>query len=350
MTKTILQTILGVGLLAAPLAGPLAPEASAQDKPGTTAAPFLLIGTDARGTAMGSAQTAVAQGAAALHWNPAGIASATDLSGGGAVFSTQEWFLPDTQHSFAGVTLHTGALGTFGLSVATMDYGEERVTTVDFPDGTGELYAATDLAVGVSYARALTQRFSIGATTKLVRQQLWNESATTAALDLGVRYATDYRGIVIGAAMTNFGGDMQLSGRDLRRRLDNDPDRTGDNDNLPAALEVDEWPLPLAFRVGVSATPVQAGDLSLMVSAEGLAPSDNSQSANFGGEVGWRDLLFVRGGYRQAFSNQAADGGWSLGFGLNYDLSPDLGLHFDYVFQEYEPFGTPQMFSLGVTF
>ena len=346
MTKTILKTVLGIGLLA----GPLAPAPAAQDKPGTTAAPFLLIGTDARGTAMGSAQTAVAQGPAALHWNPAGIASASDRSGGGAVFSTQEWFLPDTQHSFAAVTLNSGGLGTFGLSVATMDYGEEPVTTVEFPDGTGELYSATDLAVGLSYGRALTQRFSIGATAKVVRQQLWNESATTAALDLGVRYETDYRGIVLGAAMTNFGGDMELSGRDLRRRLDNDPDRTGDNDDLPAALEVDEWPLPLAFRVGISAMPVQAGDLSLMVSAEGLAPSDNSQSANFGGEAAWRDLLFVRGGYRQAFSSVADDGGWSVGFGLAYDLSPNLGLQFDYVFQEYEPFGTPQMFSLGVTF
>ena len=349
MTKTILQTVLGVGLLAAPL-GPLAPEAAAQDKPGTTAAPFLLIGTDARGAAMGSAQTAVAQGAAALHWNPAGIASAGDLSGGGAVFSTQEWLLPETQHSFAGVTLNAGTLGTIGVSVATMDYGEERVTTIEFPDGTGELYAATDLAVGVTLARALTERFSIGATGKVVRQQLWNESATTAALDLGVRYATDFQGIVLGATMTNFGGDMRLSGRDLLRRIDNDPDRTGDNDNLPAAFEVDEWPLPLAFRVGISAMPVQAGDLSLMVSAEGLAPSDNSQSANFGGEAAWRDLLFVRGGYRQAFSGEGSDGGWSAGFGLAYDISSDLGLQFDYVFQEYEPFGTPQMFSLGVTF
>ncbi|MEL6611252.1 MAG: PorV/PorQ family protein [Bacteroidota bacterium] len=346
MIRTI--TTLSVGLLTA--LAPLAPEAVAQDKPGTTAAPFLLIGTDARGAAMGSAQTAVASGAAALHWNPAGIANAADLSGGTATFSTQEWLLPETQHSFAGVTLNSGALGTFGLSVTAIDYGEERVTTVEQPEGTGEFYGATDLAVGLSYARSLTQQFSIGGTAKFVRNQLWNESATTGAIDLGVRYATDFRGIVIGASMTNFGGDMQLSGRDLRRRIDNNPETTGDNDDLPGSLEVDEWPLPLAFRVGISATPIQAGDVSLMVTAEGQAPSDNSQSASFGGEAAWRDMLFVRGGYRQAFSTVGEDAGWALGFGLAYDISPDLGLRFDYVFQEYEPFGTPQMFSLGVTF
>ena len=299
------KTTLSVGLLAAMLVAPLAaaPEAAAQDKPGTTAAPFLLIGTDARGTAMGSAQTAVAQGPAALHWNPAGLAAAGDRSRGGAVFSTQEWFLDETRHSFVGAALNVGTLGTVGVSVTSLDYGEERVTTVDNPEGTGEFYGANDLAVGLSYARLLTEQFSIGATAKLVHQQLYNESATTGAVDLGVRYATDFQGIVIGASMTNFGGDLQLSGRDLRRRIDNDPDRTGDNDELPGALEIGEWPLPLAFRVGISAMPVQAGDVSLMITAEGQAPSDNSQSASFGGEAAWRDLLFVRGGYRQAFSS-----------------------------------------------
>ncbi len=341
---------LTAGLLTAlaPLA--IAPEAQAQDKPGTTASSFLLIGTDARGAGMGSAQTAVASGASALHWNPAGITSASDRSGGTALFSTQEWFIPDTQHSFAGVTLNVGAMGTVGLSVTALNYGEERVTTVEQPEGTGEFFGASDLSVGISYARPLTEQFSIGATAKLIRNQIYNESATGGAVDLGVRYATNFQGIVLGATMSNFGSDMQLTGRDLRRRIDNDPDRDGDNDDLPGALETGSWSLPLAFRVGVSATPVQAGDVSLTISAEGQAPSDNSQSANFGGEASWRDMLFVRGGYRQAFSSIADDGGWSAGFGLAYDLSDDLGLRFDYVFQEYEPFGTPQMFSLGVTF
>ena len=104
-----------------------------------------------------------------------------------------------------------------------LDYGEEPVTTVDNPEGTGELYAARDLAVGVSYARALTDRFTIGGTAKLIRQQIYNESANGAAFDLGLRYSTGFRGITIGMAMTNFGSDMTLAGRDLRRRIDIDP-------------------------------------------------------------------------------------------------------------------------------
>ena len=329
--------------------GALAPLAHAQDKPGTVAAPFLLMGTDARGLAMGSAQTAAARGAEALHWNPAGIADPTARGTGSAVFSTQRWIV-DTQHSFVGATLDGGTIGTFGLSVTALDYGDEPVTTEERPDGTGELYSALDLAVGVSYARALTQQFSVGATAKLVRQQIWNESASGAALDLGVRYETGFRGLVIGATMSNFGSDLRMAGRDLRRRYDQDPESTGDDEEIPANLEVDAWPIPLAFGVGISAEAVRSGDLALTVSAEGQAPSDNSQSANFGAELAYRDLVYVRGGYRQAFSSIAEDGGWSAGFGLQYDLDDALGVRFGYVMQEVEPFGTPQMFSLGMTF
>ena len=343
------RRLLLAGLALAALAPALVPAAAAQDKPGTTAAPFLLLGTDARGAAMGSAQTASATGAHALHWNPAGIVTeATTAGTGDAVFSTSQW-LVDSQHSYAGATL-TAGLGTFGISVTQLSYGEEPVTTIEDPEGTGELYNAQDLAVGVSYARALTDRFTVGGTAKFVRQQIYNESANGAALDLGVRYRTGFRGVTIGMAMTNFGSDMRLAGRDLRRRIDIDPDQTGNNDDLPGALEVNSWAMPLAFNVGLSADAYRAGDLALTVTAEGQAPSDNSQSASFGGEFAFRELLFLRGGYRQAFSNVSEDGGWAVGFGLNAGFTERLGVRVDYVFQEYQPFGTPQMFTVGVTF
>ena len=324
--------------------------AFAQDQSGTTAAAFLGLGIDARGTAMGSAQVATAQGPAALFWNPAAIVSEGARAGtGAALFSNSDWFV-HTRHQFFGLTFDSGGLGTFGLSVTALDYGDERVTTVDQPEGTGELYTALDLAIGVSYGRALTDRFAFGGTVKLVRQQIWNESANGAAIDLGVVYDTGYRGLTIGMAMTNFGSDMQLSGRDLRQRIDIAPNQGGNNEGLPAALEVNEWRLPLIFRVGVAADAFRTSDQALTLAVEGVAPSDNSQSANVGAEYSFRELLYVRGGYRQAFSSISQDGGWAAGFGLKVAFTTRLGASFDYVFQEYDPFGTPQMFSLGVTF
>ena len=343
---TTLRRSLSAVLLALVFAAP----GRAQDKAGTTAAPFLLLGTDGRGTAMGGAQVGTASGPASLRWNPAGIAAPTARRGAGAaVFSSSEWIV-ETRHSYLGATFAAGTAGTFGLSVIQLDYGDEAVTTIENPEGTGEIYGASDLAVGVSYARALTEQFTVGGTAKLVQQRIWNEAASGAALDLGVQYRTGLRGITIGMAMTNFGSDMQLDGRDLRRRIDIDPNQAGNNDDLPANLEVNAWALPLSFNVGVAAEAYRDASMSLTVSAEGQAPSDNSQSASFGAEYAFRDLLFFRGGYRGAFSSVEADGGWTLGFGLAYELTDRLGVSVDYALQEVDPFGTPQMFTLGVTF
>ncbi len=336
MKKAILFTALLV-LAALPL--------QAQDKVGTTAAPFLGLGIGARATAMGGAQVAQAQGPSALYWNPAAISNMTT---NGAEFSNSDWFV-DSRHQHAALVFNAGNLGHFGLQVIALDYGDELVTTIENPDGTGELWDALDLAVGVTYARALTDRFSVGGTAKFVRQQIWNESANGLALDLGVLYDTRFQGIRIGMSMTNFGTDMQLAGPDLRRAVDIEPDENGNNPRNAANLEVDEWAMPLFFRVGVSAVPFQTAEQRVTVSVDGNAPSDAAQSANFGAEYAWRDLLFIRGGWRQAFG-PAEDGGWTVGFGLQYSLNRRLGGYFDYVFQNYEPFGTPQMFTVGVTF
>jgi hypothetical protein len=332
-------------LFLAALASLVALPAQGQDKVGTTAAPFLGIGVGARATAMGGAQVAQAQGPSALYWNPSAI---TAMTANGAEFSNSQWFV-DSRLQHAAVVINAGGLGHFGVGVTALDYGSEPVTTIENPEGTGELWDALDLAVGVSYARALTDRFSFGATVKFVRQQIWNESAAGAAVDLGVTYDTRLRGIKIGMAMTNFGTDMQLGGPDLRQAIDIEPGQEGNNPRNAANLEVEQWAMPLIFRVGISATPIRTSEQTLTIAADGNAPADAAQSANFGAEYAWRDLLFVRGGWRQAFG-PADDGGWTAGFGLQYALNNRLSGYFDYVFQNYEPFGTPQMFTLGVTF
>lgn len=320
--------------------------AAAQDKVGTTAAPFLGIGVGARATAMGGAQVATAQGPNALLWNPSGI---TQMTTSGVELTNGAWF-DDAQFQNLALVLDLGGAGHLGLSVLALNYGEIEVTTIENPEGTGERFTPLDLAVGASYARALTDRFSVGGTVKFIQQRIWNEAATGAAVDLGVNYLTGFKNLRIGMTLTNFGTSMQMRGKDLRRAIDIDPNSQGNNDRLPANLEVDAWSLPLMFRVGLAMDLIANGSQRLTASLDALAPSDNAQSASFGAEYAFRSFFFVRGGYRQAFATVAEDGGWTAGFGLRYALNSRVSGTFDYTFQQYEPFGTPQMFTLGVTF
>lgn len=318
---------------------------SAQSKVGSTAAQFLSLGIGARATAMGGANVAGVEGPNALYWNPSAIAW---MDGSGAEFASSDWFVHSKLH-YANVVFKAGDFGHIGITLTALDYGETEVTTIEQPNGTGEFWRAQDLAIGVSYARALTNRFSVGGTLKYVRQQIWTESSQGGALDLGLTYDTGFKGIKIGMSMANFGTDMRFSGPNLRRAISSNPNQSGSNNTIGASLEVDEWPMPLIFRVGVSGIPYEDDDHRVLLAVSGNAPSDAAQNVSFGTEYAFRDMLFVRGGWREAFGFEG-DNGWTLGFGLKYSFTPTLTGYFDYSFQNYEPFGTPQMFTLGLSF
>lgn len=318
----------------------------AQNKVATTAAPFLNIGTDARASAMGGASAAVEGGANTLHWNPASLAR---MSGSGSVdFARADW-LVESKYYYLASGFRT-SVAHIGVSVMVLDYGEMEVTTISNPEGTGELFTPQDISIGLSAARNITDRFSAGATVKYIRQKIWNEKATGLGMDLGVFYNTGYKNLRIGMSMSNFGSDLQLSGKDLRRAIDIDPNIEGNNPRLGASLETDEWPLPLNFRVGLALDAVSSEHQRITVSMDAVHPNDNSESASFGAEYAFREFFFLRGGYRQAFSDEADDGGLTGGFGLQYRVSTTMTAHFDYVFQDYGRLGTPQMWTLGATF
>jgi hypothetical protein len=342
--RRILSVLL-VGLALATFSRPLL----AQEKVGTTAAPFLGIGMGARAGAMGGAYVANAQGPSALYWNPAGI---TQMDRSGVEFSYASWFV-DSNVQQAAFVLTMGQMGHVGVSISALNYGEMEVTTIASPDGTGELFKPLDIAVGLSYAKALTDRFSFGGTFKVIRQKIWNESANGLAVDLGVFYRTDFKNLRIGASMTNFGTDMTMAGKDLRQAIDIDPNNEGNNPRLPANLEVDPWAIPLAFRIGLAADVVQNSHHRVTTSVDALHPNDNAESANVGLEYAFQDLIFLRGGFRQAFAQVTDDGGWTLGAGLRYELSATGPVvNFDYVYQKYQAgrLDAPQMFTFGVAF
>ena len=63
---------------------------------------------------------------------------------------------------------------------------EMDVRTIEMPEGTGEHFKAGGMAIGLSYARSLTDQFSIGFNAKYVREYLWNMSSTSFGIDVGV--------------------------------------------------------------------------------------------------------------------------------------------------------------------
>jgi hypothetical protein len=320
-------------------------QAYSQNKVGTTAAPFLGIGAGPRAISMGGAFTAVANDPAALYWNPGGV-SRLDRN---EVLLEHTNYLVGTSYNFFAAVVALDEDNAIGVSVTNLAYGSSEVTTVSQPDGTGETWDANDWAIGISYARNLTDRFSIGGTAKMVIQQIWRESATGYALDAGLLYITPFNDLKIGMEIANFGSDMHMTGQDLYITHNPDPSVAGDNSKIPAEYYTGSYPLPLLFRIGLAMDVIKTSDNRLTLAIDALHPSDNVQTMNVGGEYSFNEFISLRFGYKSLFV-PGSEEGLTLGIGLNYDISSRFNIKFDYGYENYGLLKDLQEFGLTIGF
>lgn len=316
-------------------------------KVGTAAAQFLKIGVGARPVGMGESFAAVANDVNALYWNPAGITNLKTIS---VSVSHSQWFA-EIFHNYAGIVIPFGDADAIGISATALSTNEQEVTTVEQPEGTGVFYSVNDIAIGLSYARALTDRFSVGVTAKYIQQDAYNETANTFALDIGTYLRTGFHNLVIAMCVSNFGGSMQLEGRDLIILADINKGISGEY-NPDARLKTEPWPLPLNFRIGIAMDVLggndplfESDDHRFTMAIDGNHPNDNNERLNIGGEYSWQEAFFVRAGYKINYDVEK----WTFGAGVKLDVgSQQVG--FDYAFVDYYELGKVSRFSLELRF
>lgn len=317
-------------------------------KTGTVAATFLEIPVGATAVGMGSAFVSLANDASSLYWNPAGAGWLAQSE----VLAVHTNWIADTRFDYAALVLPMEDFGTLGVNFTSLNMDDMKVTTVEKPEGTGEYFSAGDLAVGVSYAHRLTDRFTIGFNAKYIQQTIWHESANAFAVDLGTIFKTDLiGGLTIGATLSNFGTPMKMSGRDARQFGMLDPTKQGTNSAIPQDIEMDSWDLPLLFQIGVSTTPLKTDNYRITVAADALHPNDDYESVNVGAEFAFRDVLFLRGGYN-SLGLADREGGLSFGFGLSSAsfLSSSTVVRFEYAFRDMGRLSNINVFSLSARF
>ncbi|MGE5400480.1 MAG: PorV/PorQ family protein [Ignavibacteriales bacterium] len=323
----------------------------AQSKVGTTVANFLTIPVGPRATGMGGAFVAVANDATTAYWNPGGLSR---LSSSEFSVVHSEW-LVGTSLNWLGVAIKFDADNTLGLSVNQLAYGKEDITTVDQPNGTGQTWDAQDIAFSLSYARNLTDRFSIGGSVKYIQQRIYNESASAFALDIGLLFTTQLKGLRIGMNISNFGTEMQLSGKDLLQPVDIDPAHTGNNDNIVSDLGTDSWTLPLVFTVGLGMDAYETEDWKWTVATDAVYPNNQTSYLNAGTELTWSKIISLRVGYNSflkgggSLTKKATEEGLTAGLGLNYNFGP-FSARVDYSYMDFGVFKQISKYSLSIGF
>jgi hypothetical protein len=308
---------------------------------GTSGAQFLKIPVGCRAAALGGAFTSFGNDATVLFWNPAGVVG---VKGSALSVSHEEWWA-GSRLNHAAFAQSFGEVGTFGFSFTSMTMDKIAVTTEDDPEGSSGLtFDAGDLMLGISYARMLTEDFSVGITGKYVHQRIWNETAGGLAVDVGTQYHIGFRDLRIGMSVTNFGGDLTFEGSDLV--VDYDPNSAISTERLlPAQIQAEGYPLPLRFQVGLSMSPYMSEDFSVLLAADVIHPNDNDELVCTGIEATILQCFVVRGGYR--FGDDTAR--WSAGIGASVPAG-SLRVGFDYAFVSYNLLPSVHRFGLGLEF
>ncbi|MEE9168085.1 MAG: PorV/PorQ family protein [Candidatus Neomarinimicrobiota bacterium] len=314
-------------------------------KVGTTAAPFLEIEVGSRALGMGGAFVAIANDATAIYWNPAGIAR---LSKSEATLIHTNW-LVGTNFDFAGIVLPMGRMGSIAVSVTSLSTDEMEVRTVQNPEGTGEKFSQGDLSAGLSYAKNLTDKFSIGVNVKYISQKIWHMNAQGYALDIGTLFRTEFNGMMIGMSISNFGGSMKLEGKDIFVNYDEAPQFGGSNERIPAFKKTDEFPLPLLFRVGIAMDLLKNSRNQLTIAADAAHPNDNTEYINLGMEYIFRNQVALRFGYKNLFTLDTEEG-FTAGVGTKLKLARGIAVKIDYALQDFGRLHNAQRFSLGFEF
>ncbi|MEW6511441.1 MAG: PorV/PorQ family protein [Bacteroidota bacterium] len=312
-------------------------------KTGTTAAAFLKFGVGPRAIGMGGAFTATADDITSMYWNVGGLAN---VYANEAYFNHAYWFA-DVNFDYAAVSTHIPGFGSVGAFVTVLSMDEMEVRTLELPEGTGELFKAGGLAVGLSYARNLTDAFSIGFTAKYLREYIWNSSATGFAIDIGTMYRIPILNETrLAASINNFGTKMQLSGRDNTVIMQ----IGGTQGNIVNAdLQLDQFDLPLLFRFGLAVDAVKAEPSRLTLALDAVHPNDNTEYLNTGLEYAWNEIIFLRGGWKSLLERDGEQG-LTLGFGVNAPIIESVRIRVDYAYQDFGRLTNVQYLSVGMRF
>ena len=238
------------------------------------------------------AYTALSDDGSGGYWNPAGLAS---LRRRDFLLSAHRW-IGDVQGEFLGFGWGGKRWGV-GIHILYTEVGgiEYRIVPSPTPLFT---FSARELVIGVSCARMIRERLSVGMTLKTLYEKIFIEEAWGVAGDVGVLWSVWEGGLRIGSVLQNVGKTGPLRSEDVK--------------------------LPLTGRLGV-ALPVEILGGRWVFVADGVKERGFPFHLHGGLEYGWRGVLFLRCGYQTGYETRTMTGGVGVSWGgyrLDYSYMP----------------------------
>ncbi|MEA2064108.1 MAG: PorV/PorQ family protein [Gemmatimonadota bacterium] len=327
---------------------------------GTRVAEFLTLPVGGRGMAMGGAFSAAADDISAIWWNPAGLGFMTKAQ----AFLTVTDLPLDISYTYAAaaVPLIDGRL-VLGGFMGMLTSGEQEITTVDRPGGTGATFSSYSLQSGATAAWNFSDRFSAGINFKLVHEDIAGNTQSTLAFDMGTNYHATLAGREIRLAflIRNLGGNMSFSGDDLKIEVAPEEVYPGENiarQSREAFRRATRFKLPTSFHISLSYA-LYTGDHFNWLGAVEFSQNNNMPvSYQLGSEItrklGGRSSVALRGGWDFRGDELGLEGadqlrGLSAGGGLSYDFLA-FKATIDYAYRSWGRLNNSQLVSICLSF
>ncbi|HRE10961.1 MAG TPA: PorV/PorQ family protein, partial [Ignavibacteria bacterium] len=219
-----------------------------RSKYGTSAAPELLIPVGSRGTSLSGSMISSTSGIDAMYWNPAGLSLMNSKT---EVLASHMKYIADININYVAGAVDMGNLGVIGASLKSLSFGDELVTTLESPNGTGEVWSPTYLTTSLSYARKMSDKILFGATVKVIYEQILTVSSTGFAVDFGLQYLAGKSGLKFGVALKNFGPSMTFDGSGLDQYYSPAGTPVGSTPE-PRRVTLNDFSLPTTLEIGIS--------------------------------------------------------------------------------------------------
>ena len=160
------------------------------------------------------------------------------------------------------------------------------------PGGTGRMVSASDIAIGFTVAKQLTDKLSFGAQIRYIKEDLDLIDFSTIDVNFGTVFFTGYRSTRLAMTLRNLGGDKEVVAQKAR--------------------------IPTVFYIsGAGEIYGNLGDpFSVTVAVEQAFFTDFAARYYFGGEAWFNNMFALRAGYKTRHDSES----WSLGAGLRQTL------------------------------
>ena len=252
---------------------------------GTSGAQFLKILAAPGPAAMAGVYTAFSGDVNSMAVNPAGMASMSKKE----LAVVQNSWIQDISNQYLAFGMPVEKVGVFGLGVTMVS-----ITDMIKRDNTGAdtgTFDASDMAIGLSYAKGLSTKLDLGLNLKSISCTIDDEKATAMAADIGFLYKVSKK-VDMGLVAQNVGTEIKFI-------------EEGD-------------PLPMTIKLGWLYKPMEALKAGIDVSM----PNDADVYAGIGGEytitAGDKLMFPIRLGYRSGVDTEDLSG-LSVGAGICYN-------------------------------